>query len=66
MNAYAKVETRKDTLERIEMVIRTRHGVTDSTLTRWLVDEGMRRYEAEDIVAEARGNLVGWHAGRSR
>jgi len=66
MSAYAKVETRKDTLERIEMVIRTRHGITDSTLTRWLVNEGMRRYEAEDIVAEARGNLVGWHAGRAR
>jgi len=66
MNAYAKVETRKDTLERTEMTIRTRHGVTDSTLTRWLVDEGMRRYEAEDIVAEARGNLAGWHSGRAR
>ena len=66
MNAYAKVETHHETVERIEMVIRTRHGITDSTLTRWLVDEGMRRYEAEDIVAEARGNLVGWHAGRAR
>ena len=65
MNAY-KVETRKDTLERTEMTIRTRHGVTDSTLTRWLVDEGMRRYEAEDIVFEARQNLAGWHTGRAR
>jgi len=66
MNAYVKVETHHETVERIEMTIRTRHGVTDSQLTRWLVNEGMRRYEAEDIVAEARGNLVGWHAGRSR
>jgi len=66
MSAYAKVETRKETVERIEMVIRTRHGITDSALTRWLVNEGMRRYEAEDIVAEARGNLVGWHSGRAR
>ena len=66
MNAYVKVETHHETVERIEMTIRTRHGVTDSQLTRWLVNEGMRRYEAEDIVAEARGNLAGWHAGRSR
>ena len=66
MNAYARIETRQDTLERIEMVIRTRHGITDIALTRWLVDEGMRRYEAEDIVFEARQNLAGWHAGRTR
>jgi len=66
MNAYAKIETRQETRERTEMTIRTRHGITDSTLARWLVDEGMRRYEAEAIVAEARENLVGWHAGRAR
>ena len=66
MNAYVKVETHHETVERIEMTIRTRHGVTDSQLTRWLVNEGMRRYEAEDIVFEARQNLAGWHTGRSR
>ena len=64
MNAYAKIETRPETRERTEMTIRTRHGVTDSQLTRWLVNEGMRRYDAEAIVADARENLAGWHAGR--
>ena len=64
MNTYAKIESRSETTERIESIIRTRHGVTDSQLTRWLVQEGLRRYDAEAIVADAREHLAGWHAGR--
>ena len=64
MNTYAKIESRSETTERIENIIRTRHGVTDSQLTRWLVQEGLRRYDAEGIVADAREHLAGWYAGR--